>query len=159
MKYASCPERPASESPITLYSPVALDSEYTQRLISQLRDAINLAYRYQDALSQCDASLLSTLESRNEVRLDLRTCQEALNLEHQRHNETTELLGRVFKEALRSGEIADDLARRLAELRSSSWSIAQPARQMMAPAENAQAAFSDVPPEAPIHTRLKLPEV
>ncbi|KAL5325358.1 hypothetical protein ACEPPN_006483 [Leptodophora sp. 'Broadleaf-Isolate-01'] len=146
-KYASYHERPASESPTTFYLPAESVDEHTQGLVLQLRDAINLAYQSQDALIRCEASLVSTLESLNEVHLDLRTCEEALNLERQRHNETTELLGRVFREAVRSGDIADGLARRLAELRSSSWGIAQPAPQRVVSAENAEGVFNLAPPE------------
>ncbi|KFY03479.1 hypothetical protein V490_00174 [Pseudogymnoascus sp. VKM F-3557] len=65
----------------------------------------------QEALSMCSTRL-------DEERLEFRGTQEALNFEHERHKETTELLGRVFEEARLSGELADMRGRQLAMLQS-----------------------------------------
>ncbi|KAL5344940.1 hypothetical protein ACLOAV_009893 [Pseudogymnoascus australis] len=65
----------------------------------------------QEALSMCSTRL-------DEERLEFRGTQEALNFEHERHKETSELLGRVFEEARLSGELADMRGRQLAMLQS-----------------------------------------
>ena len=67
--------------------------------------------RSQEALSVCSTRL-------DEERLEFRDTQEALNFEHERHKETTELLGRVFEEARLSGELADMRGRQLSMLQS-----------------------------------------
>ncbi|KFZ25146.1 hypothetical protein V502_00376 [Pseudogymnoascus sp. VKM F-4520 (FW-2644)] len=65
----------------------------------------------QEALSACCARL-------DEERLEFRGTQEALNFEHERHKETTEILERVFEEARLSGELADMRGREVAMLQN-----------------------------------------
>lgn len=76
-------------------------------------------------------------EQLHHERLDYLHCREELTLqltlERERHKETSQMLDRVFKEATRSGEIADRLGERLAVLEAAVHSQApQEAEQFSA---------------------------
>jgi len=111
-------------------------------------------------LHQCEASLVNSWEMLNEERLEHRACQEALTFERERHKDTIKLLGQVFEEATRSGEIADSLGSKLAELQAaSSFGVAQATPQTMASTETSQSNTSSTPPEtSTLDSAERLPE-
>jgi hypothetical protein len=87
---------------------------YARRLERDLQQTKAAAHQYQVALTECEASLVTSWETLNKERLDHRASREALAFESERHKETMELLERMFKEAIRSSEVADNLSSRLA---------------------------------------------
>jgi len=118
-------------------------------LESKLQEATSLADKSQYALMQCETSLFNCWKMLNEERLELGACQEALSFERERHKDTIDLLERVFKEATRSGEIADSLGSKLAELQAvASFSVHQTAPQTIASKDTSQNNVNSAPPEA-----------
>jgi len=93
---------------------------YAERLEHDLEEAMDLAWGSRHALTLCEESLASSWDMINQERLDHRASQEALTFERERHKETIELLEKVFKEAVRSGEIADSLGSQVAALQAAS---------------------------------------
>jgi hypothetical protein len=87
---------------------------HARRLEKDLHDAHIAAYQYRATLAECEASLAASWETLNKERQDHLSCREALTLESQRYKEARELLERIFKETIRSGEVADALSNRLA---------------------------------------------
>lgn len=87
---------------------------YARRLEKDLHNAQTAIHQYQSALAEYAASLASSWETLNGERLDHQACREALAFETERHRETIELLDRIFKDAMRSGEVADFLSSRRA---------------------------------------------
>lgn len=96
--------------------------EYARRLQNDLDHAEAATQHYHLALTQCEASLVASLEKLNKEAVDHRACQEALTFERERHNETITLLERTFQAALWSGAIADDLGNQVVMLRAASSS-------------------------------------
>lgn len=86
---------------------------YSRRLEKDLYEAQATVYQCRVTLAECESSLSSSWEALNEERLQHRQCREALKFESARHQETIALLERTFKEAARSGEIADSLWHRI----------------------------------------------
>jgi hypothetical protein len=91
---------------------VEVAENYARRLEKDLHNAQTAIHQYQSALAECTASLASSWETLNGERLDYQACREALTFETKRHKETIELLDRIFKDAMRSGEVADFLSNR-----------------------------------------------
>ncbi|OBT85136.1 hypothetical protein VE02_05623 [Pseudogymnoascus sp. 03VT05] len=89
---------------------------YGLQLERDLVEARNILEQSRFALMQSQEALSMCSTRLDEERLEFRCTQEALNFEHERHKETTELLGRVFEEARLSGELADMRGRQLAML-------------------------------------------
>lgn len=87
---------------------------HARRLEKDLHDAYIAAYQYRAILAECEASLAASWETLNKERQDHLLCREALTLESQRYKEARELLERIFKETIWSGEVADALSNRLA---------------------------------------------
>ena len=115
-----CQERSSWDFLRDFYSRVDFANEYARRLEIDLHQTTHEARRSQLALTQCEASLVASWEMLNEERLEHRASQEALTFERERHQETIELLERIFKEAVRSGEIADSLGNQVAALQAAS---------------------------------------
>ncbi|KAH6664016.1 hypothetical protein B0J14DRAFT_608244 [Halenospora varia] len=89
----------------------------------------------------------------NEEHLDHRASQEALTFERERHKETMELLERVMKEAIRSGEVADTLGSKLTELQAAlNFRVVQAGPQTTAQME-VSLSTSLTPPEASASTK------
>jgi hypothetical protein len=93
---------------------------YIQKLKNDLGRTTETLEQSRVTLTHCEAALVASWEQAKQERLDHLRCREELTLEltleHERHKETTQLLDRVFKEAVRSGEIADRLGERVAAL-------------------------------------------
>ena len=106
-----CHERSTWEFLRDFYSRVEAAHEYARRLENDLEHA-----RY--ALLQSEASLVSSWEKLEDERLEFRAAQEELVFERERHKETTDMLERVFHEAIRSSQIADALNGQIATLRA-----------------------------------------
>jgi hypothetical protein len=87
---------------------------HARKLEKNLHDAHIAAYQYRATLAECETSLAASWETLNKERRDHLSCREALTLESQRYKEARELLERIFKETIRSGEVADALSNRLA---------------------------------------------
>jgi hypothetical protein len=122
---------------------------YARRLEHNVEEAKDLASRFYHALTQCEASLAASWETINQERLDHRASQEALTFERERHKETMELLEQVFREAVRSGEIADSLSSQVATLQAASNSgIIQAFPQAMASAKASLGKESSILSEA-----------
>jgi hypothetical protein len=96
------------------YLRVEAAENYARKLEKDLYDAQTAVHQYQAVLAEYEASLVASWETLNQERLDHRACREALTFETERHKETIQLLDRIFKEAIRSGEVADILSSRLA---------------------------------------------
>ncbi|RFU32947.1 hypothetical protein B7463_g3362, partial [Scytalidium lignicola] len=85
---------------------------------------------------QCEASLIASWEMLNEERLEHRAFREELTFECNSHKDTTELLERVFREVIQSGEIADSLSSQVAIMQASSqFGIVQEVLQSTASTE------------------------
>ncbi|KAH8799407.1 hypothetical protein F5884DRAFT_811822 [Xylogone sp. PMI_703] len=91
-----CHERSTWNFLHDFYLRVDSANEHARRLESDLHEA-------NSALRQCEASLIASIERNS-------------------HQDTTELLERVFREAIRSGEIADSLSSQVAIMQASSQS-------------------------------------
>jgi hypothetical protein len=93
---------------------------YIQKLKSDLDRTTQTLEQSRITLTHCEAALVVSWEQGKQERLDHQRCREELTLEltleRERHEETTKMLDRVFKEATRSGEIADRLGDRVAAL-------------------------------------------
>jgi hypothetical protein len=94
------------------YLRVDIAENYARRLEKDLHDAQTAIHQYQSALAEYAASLAASWETLNGERLEHQACREALTFETERHKETIELLDRIFKEAMRSVEVADFLSSR-----------------------------------------------
>jgi hypothetical protein len=70
------------------------------------------------AFTNCEAALFASWEKLNNERLDHRASREELSFERERHQESIELLDRVFKEAVRSGDVADSLKSQITVLQA-----------------------------------------
>lgn len=113
-----CHERSAWDFLRDFYLRVEAAHEYARSLENELYVAQSAAHQAQSALTQCESSLVNSLEQLNEERLDHRASQEALTFERASHKETAEMLEQVFREATRSAEIADRLSLQVATLQS-----------------------------------------
>lgn len=97
---------------------------YIQKLKNDLDRTTETLEQSRVTLTHCEAALVASWEQMKQERLDHQRCREELTLdltleltlERERHKETIDLLDRVFKEATRSGEIADRLGNRVAVL-------------------------------------------
>jgi septal ring factor EnvC (AmiA/AmiB activator) len=93
---------------------------YIQKLKNDLDRTTETLEQSRVTLTHCEAALVASWEQVQQERLGHVRCREELILElafeRERHKETTQLLDRVFKEATRSGEIADRLGERVAAL-------------------------------------------
>jgi recombination DNA repair RAD52 pathway protein len=119
---AICDERSTWEFLRDFYIKVESANGYAQRMENERHEAMKVAQESQHNLAQCEASLAASWKLLNEERLQHRASQEALLFELERHQETIQLLNQVFKEAERTGEVADRLSRKLAELQAASES-------------------------------------
>ncbi|KAH8674402.1 hypothetical protein BGZ60DRAFT_271486 [Tricladium varicosporioides] len=150
---ATCHERSTWDFLRDFYLRVESANDYARRLESELHEAKNTAHQSQHALTQCEAALVNSWEMLNEERLDYRASQEALSFERERHKETMDLLERVFKEAIRSGEVADCLGGKLTELQAAaSCRVAQAIPQTMATTEASPSTSNLAPQEPPDST-------
>lgn len=100
------------------YFRVEVARSYARSLENELYDARSLLHQSQNALGQCEASLQASCDDLNEERLEHRASREELTFERERHNETHVMLEKVFREAVRSGEVADLLRSKLTSLRA-----------------------------------------
>ncbi|KFX92039.1 hypothetical protein V490_05590 [Pseudogymnoascus sp. VKM F-3557] len=94
------------------------ERNYRLQLERDLVEAGNTLEQSRFALIQSQEALSACCTRLDEERLEFRATQEALNFEHERHKETTELLERVFEEARLSGELADMRGREVAMLQN-----------------------------------------
>lgn len=115
-----CHERSTWEFSRDFYFRAESANEYARKLERDLHELAREAQRSQQALTQCEASLIASWNQLNEERLEHRASREALALECARHKDTLDMLERVFQEARRSGEIADTLKNKVIELQATS---------------------------------------
>jgi hypothetical protein len=108
------------------YWRVGVANEYARKLENDLYEVTTHAQRFRYALIRCEDQL-------NEERLDHRASREELAFERARHQDTLEILDKVFHEATQSGEIVDLLSSQVTALRAASnFGVIQPTSEMPA---------------------------
>lgn len=92
--------------------------QYALKLKRDVHEEANNSARLQYDLKQCQEALATSCAKLEEERLDYGAVRVALGFELESHKETIEVLERVFDEARKSGELADNFSRQIAMLRS-----------------------------------------
>ena len=92
--------------------------EFLRGFYSRVEAAHEHARRLEHDLELARNALFSSWEKLHDERLEFRAAQEELVFERERHKETTDMLERVFQEAILSSQIADALSGQITTLRA-----------------------------------------
>ncbi|KAF8848392.1 hypothetical protein BDZ45DRAFT_753891 [Acephala macrosclerotiorum] len=102
------------------YWRVGAANEYARKLENDIHEATTRVQQSQWKFTHCEAALLSNQETLEEERLAYRASREELTFEREKYQETLEILEKVFREAVRSGEVADFLGNQIVALQAAS---------------------------------------